>query len=859
MEETLTGPLDQLKTRELEILDLMGQGMTNREIGEHLHVTKETVRWYNKQIYSKLGTNQREEAVALARKLGLLNRVQTEHQSAGQSVSRLPATVGPFIGRDREMADLKDLLAKSDLRLISIVAAGGMGKSRLSIELGHRLHANFKDGLFFIDLTAVRQPEHLADVVINTLGLNPEGNSPSKETLLAYCRAKTMLLIFDNFEHLLPSASFLIDLLHHAPNLKIIVTSRERLNLRVETLFPLHPVTKKGAQLFLAAAETMHPSVVFDDAEKEQVDRLAKTVGGLPLALILAASWVDSLSVAEICDEIGKNIDFLDSEMSDVPPRQRSILAMFGSAWQRLSQQEQEAFSRAAVFRGSFSRPLFQHVTGGTIKIFRTLQQRSLINLETTGPEGGRRFSLHPLMHQFACEKLQTAGNLTEAKQAHLSTYINFATTKATAMYTGAYLQSLAQLSLEEDNFLAALDFAFGQTDETITHQGMNLLLSLCDFWSIRSKGLLILPYLERALEIEKGARLYYWASIFYKKMGQDSQALLHLERAIVLGYRAEDPWVLARAFRQRAFVNSTLNRETIFTDAQLALRISAELDDIQTKAVCHHGYATVQRDFNPKQAIYHGQTAQTFYTQIGDLRGLSTVTHNLVLAYAKVGEIELAKSALEQNLTLCRQLGKGNELALGLALFANWHIVEGAYNNARQKLRESQTISEMLGLRSSLLYSHYLEAGLAVASGHFAETQAVCEQALSSAIEGVDDGFLEAFHSLYTLAYLMDGNAQAAHSHQKTAFAQHNPPISGWLGIIAHAHALELDKRFDQLLPMMAILSQHPDPYTIEQLFCDRLIKRVREQVGETAWQAAFKGADGLTIEDAYQLALNQ
>ena len=244
MENQLTAPFDKLKEREIEILNLMADGLSNQEIAETLFITKETVRWYNKQIYSKLGTSRRIEAVALAKKLGLIGNEQPTTDSV-HIQHKLPSPVGPFIGRDAEIDELQNLLQKPEIRLMSIIGVGGMGKSRISLELAHLIKENYETGAVFIDLLPVRNPDNIAKVAVESLGfIRRRQHKTRKRSCLITAVKKRLLLLFDNYEHVLAGATLLTELLKAAPRIQIITTSRERLGLRAETAY--YPPTSDG-------------------------------------------------------------------------------------------------------------------------------------------------------------------------------------------------------------------------------------------------------------------------------------------------------------------------------------------------------------------------------------------------------------------------------------------------------------------------------------------------------------------------------------------------------------------------------------------------------------------------------------
>ncbi len=554
MNDGLPAPIEEFKPREIEILDLMAQGYSNQEIADQLFITKGTVRWYNKTIYSKLGTSRRTEAIAFARELGLIG-APSSAENTRQKRPALPVTTGPFVGRDDELTDLQDLLAKPDIRLVSIVAAGGMGKSRLALELSHLIQGDYEHGAVFIDLTVLRNPNDIAVAILASLGLTTSDSQSPQETLLNYCREKELLLIFDNFEHVLSGANLLSDILAQTPRVKIIATSREQLNLIAETVYYLQPVSKFGDTLFIELAHMMRPTIVISEVEKRDIARIVHVTGGLPLGLVLAATWVDILSIAEIANEIEANLEFLSAELGDMPERQRSMHALIDPTWNRLNEAERQAFMKASVFRGGFTHELFQQVTGASLRTLQTLGHRSLIS-----HGHGRRYVMHPLLRQYAHEKLETDGRVAEVQNIHLNALTEYAENQATRMYRGYYIEALNALDIEQDNIRAALDWSM---DGHKIEDGVRLVLALCDFWLIRSQAPEGAYYVEQALQQQENAGLYYWMGMYTERMGQREVARSYQQQCIILAQKEQNYDFLALGYREMGSVFSILTKVT--------------------------------------------------------------------------------------------------------------------------------------------------------------------------------------------------------------------------------------------------------------------------------------------------------
>ena len=425
---------DPLTERELEILQLMADGLSNSEIAERLYISASTIKWYKKQIYSKLDAHSRESVVAQARALGLIGGGDDEAPQPPASspafhpvvstvmvgavrpaASRLPSQTTPLIGREAEVAALISLLHDPEIRLISLLAPGGMGKTRLALEVAAQVGGEFEHGAVFIALNAVSAPEHLVSTVANAVGVTLAGQFDPKEQLLEHFRKRQVLLIFDNFEHLLDAAPLLTEILQTAPQVKILATSRERLNLSSETLFPLTgldfpPAREAGdmlgysaVHLFARAARRTQLSADYSAEDWEQVGRICRLVQGMPLALLLAASWTELLKVGEIADEVSKGIDFLESQWRDLPERQRSIRAVFESSWRRLSAGEAECLAKLSVFRGGFTRRAAEEVGGASLRTLAALVNKALLWMDAEG-----RCSIHELLRQYAAEQLET-------------------------------------------------------------------------------------------------------------------------------------------------------------------------------------------------------------------------------------------------------------------------------------------------------------------------------------------------------------------------------------------------------------------------------------------------------------------
>ncbi|MFN8371603.1 MAG: protein kinase [Anaerolineae bacterium] len=260
----------------------------------------------------------------------------------------LPSQTTPFVGREHEIAELLRLLDTA--RLITIIAPGGMGKTRLALEVGAQYIApaaaqTFPNGVYFIELAPLTSPDFIVSTIAEAVGFQFYQGGEPKQQLLDFLREKSMVLLMDNFEHLLAGVSIVRDILQTAPQVKVIATSRERLNLSGETLFtlsgmdfpawetPADALNYAAVKLFMQSALRVRPEFELTANDLAYVARICRLVDGLPLGIVLAATWLGMLSLAEIAAEIARSIDFLETEMRDIPERQRSIRAVFEYSW----------------------------------------------------------------------------------------------------------------------------------------------------------------------------------------------------------------------------------------------------------------------------------------------------------------------------------------------------------------------------------------------------------------------------------------------------------------------------------------------------------------------------------------------
>ncbi|MBE2220557.1 MAG: protein kinase [Anaerolineae bacterium] len=365
---------------------------------------------------------------------GLVEELETAVSTQKSTKIKLPQPSTPFVGRKQELAAVRKLLLDDAAnRLVTLSGPGGMGKTRLALAVAASLVDHFPDGVIFLELAPLDSPAQILPELAEQLDFHFQGQATPETQLIDFLRDKQLLLILDNFEHLLSEATLAGRILQGAPRVKILATSRERLNLIQETLFPLPGMAlpqesqaqtlleNEAALLFIQQAGLSAAELEQSPESMQAIARLCHLVDGMPLALVLAAGWLDVLTLPEIADEIATCFDVLEGDMRDLPERQRSVRAVFTTSWNQLTAADKQILAKLSLFRNGFTRPAANQVAGATVRILLTLVNRSWLQRDANG-----RFHMHELARQFAREKLRSSPEAqAEAREQYVRYFID--------------------------------------------------------------------------------------------------------------------------------------------------------------------------------------------------------------------------------------------------------------------------------------------------------------------------------------------------------------------------------------------------------------------------------------------------
>jgi len=372
----------------------------------------------------------------------------------------LPAQLTPFIGRESELASLQALLSDGRNRLITIMAPGGMGKTRLSLETAQQMVQAFPQGIYFVALDRISSAESIVQSVVEVLPIFLASNEDPKSRILEYLRDKTILLVMDNFEHVLDGTTFVQDLLKAAPRVQILVTSRAKLNLTGETVFNIEGLTvgdgSSATQLFAQSAQRTQPAFELNDGILPAVTKICVLVDGMPLAIVLAAAWIDTLSLDEIAAEVEVSLDMLATEKRDMPGRQRSVRAVIEASWGQVDASAQTLLKRLSVFRGGFTRQAAQEAAGASLRGLSQLVDKALLRRD---PDRGR-YSIHELLRQYAEEQLRlSTEEERSAHESHAQYFANFMQTCEARVHDQRQSAAFMDMEADLDNIRVAWNY----------------------------------------------------------------------------------------------------------------------------------------------------------------------------------------------------------------------------------------------------------------------------------------------------------------------------------------------------------------------------------------------------------------
>jgi predicted ATPase/DNA-binding SARP family transcriptional activator len=715
-------------------------------------------------LAGELGVEPAQETVALYERLRATARRQERRRN-------IPSPPTPLIGREAELAQIFSLLQDPALRLLNLVGPGGIGKTRLALEAAAQIDQAgvFLEGVAFVPLSPIASADLLVTAIAGSLDFLFHSSTDPQEQLLNYLQGKEMLLVLDNFEHLLEGASLLVEILAAAPEVKLLVTSREQLNLQSEWLLEIEGLRypadgeMEGAadygavELFVQSARQVQRNLCSTEEAMRSVVTICHLVQGMPLGILLATAWLDVLTPAEIADQISGGIegslDFLAADLRDLPERQRSIRAVFDHSWALLPRREQELFQSLSAFRGGFSRHTAQQICGASLRDLKSLAAKSLLHLTpapTTRPTTEGRYELHALLQQYATERLEMSPAAHEAVHDRHCAYYATALQQWAADLKGHRQQrALAEMDVEIENARAAWYWALKQRAMERLAQALEGLCLFYD-WHLRYQegeatcraGVERLEATVSGAGLQILTSLLTWQAYFCTKLGRRKAASQILEQSLAIldgsdvhdtGYRRAK----AHTLRVSAELARDSDREGGRRLYAQSLALFQELGDQwwTARVLQRLGWAAWQLgDYNAArrwlgESLVHRQT-------LGDQRGIGQSLELLSYVPMYRGEFEEAERLLRESLAIHQEIGRPADIAEGWVDLGCTLSLRGKFSEARLLHRESVAIYEDLGSPAGLAWSSIWLGLVEMHLGRYNSSQTLAQTSLASARE---------------------------------------------------------------------------------------------------------------------------
>lgn len=716
--------------------------------------------------------------------LDMLGRDLLNHEPPAPP-HNLPSPSTPLIGRTSDIDQIITRLGSE--RLVTLAGPGGIGKTRLAIQVAHTMRSFFPHGVFAVFLAALNDPQFLVSTISQTLGVsNEQSQQPLRDALAEHLREQRLLLVLDNFEHLQSQAELLAELLRRAPELKMLVTSRERLGLPGEVLVEVRGLDVPGpesleqaerytaVQLFLWSAWQALPSYTLSPDNRRAVAHICKLLEGMPLGIEMAAALVRQLASTEIAERIQQDLDSLTSPQGDANERHGSLRALFNYSWRVLGAEQQRGLRKLTVFRGGFSRAAAERVATVTLDHLVALFDKSLVYRHAAG-----RYELHEQLRQYAEEQLEAQPlEAQSTRQEHAAYYLELAEQAELLMSGAEQPSALARVDQDYANLQVALGW---MCRERRWDWGLRMIAALWHYWRMRgyiSEGWTwasaVLPHSRDQRTLARAKALYGAGWLAFDREDLASERALW-EESLQVARELGDRSMIGMALQG---VGEVLHAEDHYDEAircfHESLAIFYQLDNIEEAAwaLDHLGRVACAIDQYQAASAYFAESLALF-ERIQHPWGLSLALFNCGYCAQMLGALEQAERYFDRSIVIYQKLGHQRSVGRLLNELGCVAWLRGNRQRAAQCFAESLAICREQTYRwgsANVLYNHGCLALVAAqpqtAAAYFRESLvnfhhmrlAVLGPAIALCIQGLaeaarQEGTLERAARLYAAA----------------------------------------------------------------------------------------------------------
>ena len=663
-------------------------------------------------------------------------------------LTNLPLPPAPLIGRERDVASVRQRLLGADTRLITLVGPPGVGKTRLAIQVTTSLLDDYGDGVYFVALAPIGDPNLVATSVAQTLGVNETLDRSFTVRLKEYLRDKHMLLVLDNFEQVVMAAPFVSQLLAECPWLSILVTSRAPLRVRRERQVPVSPLAVpaeadanpdppalmrySAIALFVERAQAARPDFGLTTDNAAPIAAICARLDGLPLAIELAAARIGVLPPQALLERLGTQLMLHNDGLRDLPDRHRTLHSAIDWSYALLTPEEQGLFARVSVFTGGWTLEAAESVAGDNVPrstpaaldLLTSLVNNSLVAQQAHG--GEPRFTLLETIRAYALDRLAESGEEELARQRHAEYYLALAEKAAPHLRTAGQVVWLDRLEIERGNLRAALAWFIERTAGA--EAGLRLVGALGRFWDIRSHVSEVRYWSTRALQRGRHASPALRANVQMRAgmsawPGDLPLARSLVEESITL-LRELDPlrrWDLACALTGFALIMAyQADPDSVQSACEEALALFRQIEDkwgialalsvLGQAHLLRHDYAGACSRFEEGLALFR---------ETGDKWGIGIPLLNWGHTDSLQGNLEAARARLEESIAMHRDVGERTMRALTLNVLAQLVQQQGDYEQAASLYGESLDLLQKMGMEESSADVIHNLAYLAQSQGH--------------------------------------------------------------------------------------------------------------------------------------------